>query len=91
VKRLPTPRGRKVYVSVLASGAKSADWYVAQRKVPIMPDHDLPPHLRQRHQKGPEVVSLELPLDEDVAPPPVRDPDRSADEERTPEPFLRRS
>jgi hypothetical protein len=79
-----------MYVSVLASGANSAEWFFAQRKVPIMPDPDLPPHLRHRHRKGPEVVPLELPLEEDVAPPPVR-PNEPAMEERNPEPFLRRS
>ena len=80
-----------MYVSVLASGANSAQRNVAQRKVPIMPDHDLPPQFRHRHQKGPEVVPLELPLDEDVAPPPLEKPEPPHSEERSREPFLRRS
>jgi len=56
-----------------------------------MSDQDLPPELRQRNSH-PEAVPLELPLEEDVTPPPLLNPDRaSVDEQRNPEPFLRRS
>jgi hypothetical protein len=56
-----------------------------------MSDHDLPPEFRQR-SSYPEAVPLELPLDEDVTQIPLQNPDRaSADEQRNPEPFLRRN
>jgi hypothetical protein len=81
----------QLYVSVLASGANSAQEKVAQRKVPIMPDHDLPPELRQRRSSHPEAIPLELPLDDEEAQQPVRNPDRAAPEQADREPFLRRS
>jgi len=54
-----------------------------------MSDHDLPPELRRRNSH-PEVLTIEVPLDEEL-PPPLLNPDRTADEQRNPEPFLRRS
>jgi hypothetical protein len=54
-----------------------------------MSDHDLPPELRRR-DRHPEVLSIEVPLEDEL--PPLLNPDRdSADEQRNPEPFLRRS
>jgi hypothetical protein len=55
-----------------------------------MTDHDLPPELRRRRTSHPEVVPLELPLDDDL--PPLLNPDLAAvEKQRNPEPFLRRS
>jgi len=51
-------------------------------------NEDLPPHLRERSgQPEPQPqLPLELPLDEELIPPPtVEEP------QRPPEPFLRRS
>jgi hypothetical protein len=56
-----------------------------------MPDQDLPPEFRQHHHIPPAAIPIELPLDDDVMPPPVRKPDSDAPEQRNPEPFLRRS
>jgi hypothetical protein len=56
-----------------------------------MPDQDLPPELRQHHHIAPVAISLELPLDDEAPPPPIRTPDSGAPEQRNPEPFLRRS
>jgi hypothetical protein len=56
-----------------------------------MPDHDLPPELRQRRSSHPEAIPLELPLDDEETQPPVWSPDRAAPEQANPEPFLRRS
>jgi hypothetical protein len=81
---------RLLYVSVLACGANSAQWNGAQRKVPIMPDQDLPPEFRQHHYIPPVAIPIELPLD-DERPAPVRKPDSDSPEQRNPEPFLRRS
>jgi hypothetical protein len=73
-----------------ARGAKSAQSGIAQRKVPIMTDHDLPPELRHRRSR-PEALPLELPLDDEVLPP-ILNPDlASVDQQRNPEPYLRRS
>jgi hypothetical protein len=56
-----------------------------------MSNHDLPPELRQRRSTRPEAIPLELPLDDEVTQPPLRQPDRTVPEQGNPEPFLRRS
>jgi hypothetical protein len=55
-----------------------------------MPDQDFPPELRPRRSSHPEAIPLELPLEDEVTQPPVRQPDRAAPEQGNPEPFLRR-
>jgi len=55
-----------------------------------MSDQDLPPELRSNSH--PEALPIELPLEDELPPPPLLNPDRaSVDEQRNPEPFLRRS
>jgi len=54
-----------------------------------MIDHDLPPEFRRRNSH-PEMLPLELPLDDEL-PAPLLNPDHSVDQQRNPEPFLRQS
>jgi hypothetical protein len=56
-----------------------------------MPDQDLPPEFRHQRRGNAEAVPLELPIEDEVTQPPVRQPDRSTPEQGNPEPFLRRS
>ncbi|HEX3577196.1 MAG TPA: hypothetical protein VHY33_01430 [Thermoanaerobaculia bacterium] len=63
-----------------------------------MTDHDLPPELRHHRSRPPEALPIELPMPlplplpiDDELPPPFLNPDRAADKQRNPKPFLRQS
>jgi hypothetical protein len=57
-----------------------------------MPEHDLPPELRQQRNSRPPAIPLELPLDDELIRPVVPENERrKPDEIREIDPFLRRS
>jgi hypothetical protein len=57
-----------------------------------MPEHDLPPELRQQHNGRLPAIPLQLPLDDELTPPavPVSDRPKPPDSDEV-DPFLRRS
>ena len=57
-----------------------------------MPEHDLPPELRQQQKGRLPAIPLELPLDDELTAPAVPEADRSKPpDSREIDPFLRRS